>query len=66
MENTLILKPSQLMENRSAMARSVEEQGLRMVHLEKEGRQLEREVDDDDGSIRISTTLTDITIILDS
>ena len=34
----------QLMEDRSAMARSVEEQGLRMVHLEKEGRQLEREV----------------------
>ena len=32
------------MEDRSAMARSVEEQGLRMVHLEKEGRQLEREV----------------------
>lgn len=34
----------QLMEDRSAMAKSVEEQGLRMVHLEKEGRQLEREV----------------------
>ena len=32
------------MEDRSAMAKSVEEQGLRMVHLEKEGRQLEREV----------------------
>ena len=26
------------------MAKSVEEQGLRMVHLEREGRQLEREV----------------------
>ena len=44
MENSLIQKQSQLMEDRSAMARSVEEQGLRMVHLEKEGRQLEREV----------------------
>ena len=26
------------------MAKSVEEQGLRMVHLERAGRQLEREV----------------------
>ena len=34
----------QLMEERSVMAKSVEEQGLRMVHLEREGRQLEREV----------------------
>ena len=32
------------MEERSVMAKSVEEQGLRMVHLEREGRQLEREV----------------------
>mgnify|MGYP001181985092 CR=1 FL=1 len=44
LENALIQKQSQLMEDRSSMARSVEEQGLRMVHLEKEGRQLEREV----------------------
>ena len=35
------------------MAKSVEEQGLRMVHLEREGRQLEREV-----NILIMETLT--------
>ena len=41
------------MEERSVMAKSVEEQGLRMVHLEREGRQLEREV-----NILIMETLT--------
>ena len=40
------------------MAKSVEEQGLRMVHLEREGRQLER------GVLNI-TTLTETWILRD-